>query len=103
MNENPLTCKRCHAPVEETDNYCRVCGHSLKPGRGFLFTHAGIILMALILGPFALPLVWMSKIISNTAKIIYTLVLLVAGYYFVLMCVQTFQLVQDSMRALTNL
>ena len=40
-----LFCKRCHAEIRDTDNYCHACGKSLKPGQGFLFTHAGIILM----------------------------------------------------------
>ena len=102
MNEEPIICRRCRAPVEETDNYCRVCGRSLKPGRGFLFSHAGIILMILILGPFAIPCVWMSKIISLTAKWIYTVILAIISYYFIVMCIQTFQLVQSSMQALTS-
>ncbi len=100
MNGNPLICTRCHNPVEETDNYCRACGKSLKKGYGFLFTHSGIILMALVLGPFALPFVWLSKVISPVAKWIYSAVLLLIGYYFVVMCYQTFLAVQQTMQTL---
>lgn len=96
----PILCTRCHAEIRESDNYCHACGKSLKPGRGFLFSHAGIILMALILGPFALPFVWMSKIISPLAKIIYTFVLIIIGFYLVYSLVHIFTLTQQSMQSL---
>ena len=98
LTEQPIFCKRCHAEVRESDNYCHACGKSLKPGRGFLFTHTGIILMALVLGPLALPFVWMSKVISLTAKIIYTVALLVIGFYLVFTLWQAFSLMNDSLQ-----
>ncbi len=98
----PLFCPRCHAHIEETDNYCHACGRSLKPGRGFLFTHGGIILMALVLGPLSLPFVWLSKVISLTAKILYTLVLLACGFYIVLTLWHAFSLLSDSLQMLTG-
>ena len=96
----PMFCSRCRAEIGEADNYCRHCGKSLKPGRGFLFTHPGIILMALVLGPFALPFVWMSKVLSSLAKIIYTVVLVVVGFYLVYSLFHMFTLVQQSMQTL---
>ena len=93
-------CKRCHAEVRNTDNYCHACGKSLKPGRGFLFTHAGIILMGLVLGPFALPFVWMSKVLSLTAKIIYTVIFLIVGFYLIYSLVHIFTLTQQSVQLL---
>lgn len=94
----PLLCSRCHVEIRETDNYCHGCGKSLKPGRGFLFTHGGIILMALVLGPLALPFVWMSKVISPVAKIIYTVVLLVAGFYIVFSLWKAFTYMNNSLQ-----
>ncbi len=94
----PLLCARCRAEIRETDNYCHNCGKSLKPGRGFLFTHGGIILMALILGPLALPFVWMSKVISPTAKIIYTAVLLAIGFYIGLSLYKVFTYMNNSLQ-----
>lgn len=94
----PLLCSRCQAEIRETDNYCHNCGKSLKPGRGFLFTHGGIILMALVLGPLALPFVWMSKVISPTAKIIYTAVLLIVGFYIVYSLWQAFTYMNNSLQ-----
>ena len=96
----PLLCNRCHAEVRDSDNYCHACGKSLKPGRGFLFTHTGIILMALILGPFALPFVWLSKVLSPLAKLICTIVLLLVGFYLVYSLVHIFSLMQQSLNSL---
>lgn len=96
------TCPHCHTPVEETDNFCRACGRSLKPGYSFWFTHTGIILLAVLAGPLALPFVWMSKVIGPVAKWIYSAVLLLIGYYFILTCYKLFLLVQSSMNVLMH-
>ena len=90
------TCPRCHNPIEETDNYCRFCGRSLKPGTGFLHSHSGIILLALVLGPFALPAVWTSKIISSAAKWIYTVLLLAMGVYLAFAFYHAYLMMQDA-------
>ena len=100
--QEPLFCSRCHAEIRETDNYCHACGKSLKPGRGFLFTHAGIILMALVLGPLALPFVWMSKIISLPSKILYTLLLVTVGVFVVYSLWHAFASVNASLQQMMN-
>ena len=94
--QEPLFCSRCHAQIRETDNYCHACGKSLKPGRGFLFTHGGIVLMALVLGPLALPFVWLSKVLSLGAKLVYTAVLLLLGTYMVYALWQAVSLINSS-------
>jgi uncharacterized membrane protein len=101
MNETPIVCKYCHTPVAETDNYCRVCGKSLRKGYSFMFTHTGIIVMAFLLGPLALPCVWLSKVISPVAKWIYTALLLIISYYFIVVCWRTFQLISDYMQVVS--
>jgi len=100
ITSQPVFCKHCHAEVRDSDNYCHACGKSLKPGRGFLFTHTGIILMALVLGPFALPFVWMSKTLGPVAKIIYTVILLFVGFFLIQSLVHIFTLTQQSMQML---
>ena len=96
----PIFCKRCHAEVRDTDNYCHACGKSLKPGHGFLFTHTGIILMSLVLGPLALPFVWMSKVLNPVAKIIYTVILVIIGFYLIYSLMHIFSMAQQSMQLL---
>ncbi|MBQ9971060.1 MAG: hypothetical protein IJP25_02895 [Elusimicrobiaceae bacterium] len=99
---SPKICPRCFLPYEETDNFCRRCGKSLKPGSGFLCSHTGIILLILVLGPFALPVVWSSKLIGTVAKWIYTIVLVLIGIYLIQACVAAFELVQDVSRSLVS-
>ncbi len=100
VSTEAVFCPRCRAEIRAEDNYCHNCGKSLKPGRGFLFTHTGIILMALVLGPFALPFVWFSKVLGPVAKIIYTALLLIFGFYLVYSLFHIFTLVQQSMQTL---
>ena len=87
-----MRCPKCGILIEDTDNFCRHCGRGLKPGQGFLHSHTGIILMMLILGPFALPLVWTSKQMGMVAKIIYTVIMVIMGYYLVLACKQVYEI-----------
>ena len=96
-------CPKCKLIVEETDNYCRYCGRSLKSGRGFLNSHVGIILLMLLAGPFALPWVWTSKRISSVSKIIYTLLMLIIGYYLIITCVQIYQITLETMQNMQSM
>ena len=96
----PKACPACHLLTEETDNFCRHCGRALKPGEGFLYSHTGIILMAVVLGPFALPFVWLSKRISWTAKVIYSVVLGTIGVYFCIACYHIYQLTVQTAQGL---
>ena len=95
-------CPKCGLAVEETDNFCRHCGCNLKPGLGFLNSHAGIILLMFVIGPFALPLVWTSKRMGTPAKIVYTILMLIMGYYLVVACVQMYQLTFQMMQSMTG-
>ena len=97
---NELRCPRCGLAHEENDNFCRRCGRSLKPGRGFMNSHVGIIVMALIVGPFALPWVWTSKRISVVSKWIYTIILLAIGYYLIIACWKIYQMIAQSTQML---
>ena len=94
------TCPRCYVSVQPEDNFCRHCGRSLKSGYNFLYSHTGIILLALVLGPFALPCVWMSKRIGLTAKIIYSIFLAATGYLLIITCYRIFQLTQETAQLL---
>jgi len=95
-----FTCLKCGGWCDESDNFCRRCGRALKPGNGFLNSHTGIILLALVLGPFALPAVWTSKRISRTAKWVYSLLLLLMGYYLVVACWQVYKISLESAKLL---
>ena len=103
LKQPMIFCPRCHVQIRETDHYCYNCGKGLKRGYGFLYTHTGIILMALVLGPFALPFVWLSKKIGALSKIIYTLALLALGYYIFITFKSAYVTLQDTLKGMNNL
>jgi len=104
MNETneqqPVRCPGCTCIADATDSFCRRCGRSLKPGLGFMHSHTGIILLTLVLGPFALPLVWTSKRIGTVAKWIYTVILVLTGIYLIKACWAIYQLTTQAAGAL---
>mgnify|MGYP004473596555 CR=1 FL=1 len=92
-------CTRCRQEIDATDNYCRQCGRALQPGTGFWYTHSGIILLMLVLGPFALITVYLSKVISRTAKAVYSILILLFTAYLGYACWQMFVLIQELLQS----
>ncbi len=88
-------CPKCRQEIDELDNFCRSCGKPLKPGTGFWYSHSGIILLMLVLGPFALIPVFLSKTLSTAAKAIYCVVILLFTVYLCYACWQFFVLMQQ--------
>ena len=97
------TCPRCHQPVEETDCYCRHCGKTLKPRMGFWYDHGGILLLTLIVGPFSLFCVWLSRKISTTAKCLWTLGILFMSAYLIYSLYKTALLLKELLAAMFSL
>ncbi len=77
-----FTCWSCKKGIEAQDCYCRFCGKGQGRFVKWYYKHWGIILLTLFaLGPFSLPLVWRSPVISGTAKKVYTLAILLLTVY----------------------
>ena len=76
-------CPRCKEKVDLMDCYCRYCGRALQPRMGFWYSHSGILLQALCIGPFALICVWLSRRISPLAKWLWTLSIVLCSAYIV--------------------
>ena len=93
-----ILCNRCHLLVDAEDHFCRHCGKGLQAGYGFFYSHTGVILMAIVLGPFVLPWVWLSKQMGITAKIIYSVVLILLGAYIVWAFYTFFKFTQDMLQ-----
>lgn len=76
-------CPRCHQLTEDKDCYCRYCGKALRPYMGFWFDHGGILLMTLLVGPFSLLCVWLSRRISLQAKWIWSGAIILTSVYII--------------------
>ena len=69
---NPLRCA-CGQGLSEDDRYCRSCGAQLGADRFFDQLWVILILLFLIIGPLALPMVWRSKKLNPAVKALLTL------------------------------
>jgi hypothetical protein len=84
-------CQRCRAEISAADNFCRRCGLQLKTPDGEEFAEVQIVpeaapdrpkyadspglvllMLFLVLGPFALPMLWKGRAFSRQWKWILT-------------------------------
>lgn len=71
-------CAACGARAQTGQRFCSMCGKELVAGTPWYYQPASIVLLAfLVLGPFALPLVWKTPKFTRSSKILWILVILV--------------------------
>lgn len=94
-NVRKIRCRRCHKLIDVGDRYCRYCGtptdasldspvaatavtSSPSPGPMRVSDNPWVmlVLLFLILGPLALPMLWRGRAFSTTGKGILTAILL---------------------------
>lgn len=69
-------CIKCGSALEAGDAFCRRCGHRQVQSEAFYYHPGWILVLAfLVLGPLALPLVWKSKRMGRSVKIILAVVI----------------------------
>jgi len=74
----PVPCLKCRRPIGDTDAYCKHCGARQQNTEAFYYHPVWILVLALtVLGPFALALVWRSRVMSTTTKGILAAIILV--------------------------
>jgi hypothetical protein len=64
-------CWHCNRSIEAEDAFCRFCGKRQGQTVPFRYTHAGIIILTLLVGPLALPFIWKSPIINKRVRVGY--------------------------------
>ena len=80
-----IVCGKCKAAIDASDNYCRRCG---TPTTGRAGSAAWwdspwlvLVLLFLVLGPFALPMLWRSRRFTPLWKMVLTLMVLGVTVY----------------------
>jgi len=109
MDQKP--CWKCKRPIDDSDRYCRWCGMGQGSRMPWYYQHWGIILVMLMVGPFALINVFLSPLIVKKSKIVYTIIILLFTallvwqfYKFAVTMNNTYNdLLQGNMDALGNL
>lgn len=76
-----VECWHCHRKIHDVDHYCRHCGKGQGAYIPWTYKPAGIVVMTLFLGPFALWYVWRSPALSSRTKWIITGVMTVVTVY----------------------
>jgi len=84
-------CTKCRSPIDKRDSFCRFCGARQHVTDPFYYHPVWILLLALlVLGPFALGLVWRSQQMTRAVKYVmtaiilaYTAVTFYAGYVII--------------------
>lgn len=80
------TCWYCKRGIDAGDAYCRFCGRGQGPKIPFRYTHGGMIILSLLIGPLALPFILKSPKIGREARAVYLVLnLLVTLLMLVLM------------------
>ena len=76
---SPVSCPKCGLLLDGTAAFCSRCGASQNYGKAWYYHPVWVFILAfLVLGPFALYLVWKSRLMGATLKWIITVLIL--GY-----------------------
>lgn len=65
----PIPCRKCRQGIGAADAFCKHCGTRQQVSDPFYYHPVWILVLALtVLGPFALGLVWRSRVMSPATK-----------------------------------
>ena len=75
-------CPYCQKVTQPADIYCSHCGKALKPAEKvpWYLKKTSFVVAFLIVGPFALPLLWINPKYSLKTKIIWSVLILVSTW-----------------------
>jgi len=98
-----VPCRKCGQPIEATDAFCRFCGTQQRVTDPLYYHPIVILLLAfLVLGPFALGLVWRAQAMDRNTKIAlyaiitaYSAVTIYAAYKIIMIAYRELSVLSD--------
>ena len=99
-------CWNCRGTIDANDAYCRHCGKGQGQSVPFRYTHAGMIVLSLLIGPLTLPYIWKSPIVGRNGRIAYLLANLLITFFMLSMVFGIYNSVnhqvQDTMKIINQ-
>lgn len=75
-------CQLCRKEIQLDAQYCPYCGYSFSAQREKWYLRTSTFWIAvLVVGPFALPLLWLNQKISIIVKAVVSIIVLALSYY----------------------
>jgi len=89
-----VPCKSCSGPIDDGDRFCRHCGRRQKRGVGWYYHPVSILILGfLVVGPLALPLVWLSPQMGRKAKVAVATAISIYSIFVIYSCYRVIMLV----------
>lgn len=93
-----MFCPRCKNEIDDSDSYCRFCGAPLQPEKSpVLWFQKGwvIFILAVFVGPFALPLIFSNPHYKKAKKHIYAVLIIIYTGLLLIIPVITLKIVYE--------
>lgn len=82
-------CWQCSHSIDAGDAYCRFCGRGQGPRIPFRYTHGGMIILSLLIGPLALPFILKSPKIGRKTRTVYVVLNLLLTLFMLILLIGT--------------
>lgn len=96
-------CKKCKKKINIEDMYCRYCGTSQNESNLSKYSIVGIVLSFIIIGPFCLIPLWISKNISKNAKILMSILIIVLSIVMIWSIIELVNKIMGQYQEMINL